>query len=186
MGHDTQRRKQLGGLLVVIVAMTAIAACTPTDTGGSTGSTTTTTAPTGLAHCPTPAAGQVRVAVVVDATGLASSTPSVVCVDVASGSTGATALVARAIRLGTALPRYNSSGLLCAIDGVPAAPACGSPTGGSFAYWSYWLGGTAWSYANVGPAGHGVVDGSVEGWRWVPSGTAVAPQTSPSFATLTS
>jgi hypothetical protein len=164
----------------------ALIGCTPTSTGGGTGSTTTTTAPADLAHCPSTGAGQVRVAVVVDATGLASSTPPVVCVAVAAGSTGATALVARAVRLGSPLPRYNSSGLLCAIDGAPAAPACGTPASSGFAYWSYWIGGSTWTYATVGPAGHGVSDGDVEGWRWVPSGTATAPGTSASFATLTS
>ena len=31
-----------------------------------------------------------------------------------------------------------------------------------------------------------VVDGSVEGWRWISSGTPVGPAASPSFAALTS
>jgi hypothetical protein len=170
----------------VIAASLLIVACTPADGGGTTGSTTTT-APANLAHCPTPAPGQVRVAVVVDTSGLAGAgTSSVVCVVVASTATGATALAARAARLGIAAPRYNASGLLCAIDGLPAAPACGSPVGNGFAYWSYWTGGPSWTYATFGPAGHGVFEGDVEGWRWVPSGTAPAPQASPSFVTLTS
>jgi len=167
-------------------ALLAVAGCMTPPAGGGTGSTTTTTTPADLAHCAAAAVGQVRVAVVVDTTGIGSSTPSVVCVVVAAGSTGATALVARAVRLGTPLARYNSSGLLCAIDGAPAAPACGTPASNGFSYWSYWLGGSAWTYATIGPASHGVFDGDVEGWRWVPSGAAAAPGTSASFAALTS
>ncbi len=173
-------------LVTATAVLVVAAACTPT-TGTGGGSTTTTTVPAGLNHCPTPGAGQVRVAVVVDTTGLTgAATPSVVCVVVQSNATGATALVARAARIGNVAPRYNSSGLLCAIDGLPAAPVCGDPVSGGFAYWSYWLGGSTWTYATIGPASHGVFDGDVEGWRWVPSGTAAAPQFSSSFAALTS
>src|SRR5882724_3157486 len=74
--------------------------------------------------CPAKGAGQVRVAIVVDARALGGA-QSVVCVVVASGSNGLTALRARATRIGTSPPRIGSSGLVCAIDDVPAAPACG-------------------------------------------------------------
>jgi hypothetical protein len=177
-------------LAAVALAATALVACTPPPSGGGSG--TTTTAPVDLRHCPTPSAGQVRVAVVVDASQLpgGAASPSVVCVVVASGSTGVAALGARATRLGTPMPRFNSSGLLCAIDGAPAAPACGVPAGGSFNYWSYWIGGGSptptWTYSNLGPASRVMTDGAVEGWRFVAGGSNVAPNASPSFASLTS
>jgi hypothetical protein len=125
------------------------------------------------------------VAIVVEFGALSGGT-SVTCVVVGPGATGVTALAARAARLGTTPPRYNSSGLLCAIDGKPVAPACGTPNGGGFDYWSYWIGGSSWTYATVGPASRAMVDGTVEGWRFVTGGNNVAPATSASFATLTS
>lgn len=162
------------------------ASCTPPGGGGG-GTTTTTAVPSNPATCPARGAGQVRVAVVVDTQELSngSSTPSVVCVVVAQGASGTAALAARAIRLGTPQPRYNQSGLLCAIDGAPAAPACGTPSGNGFLYWSYWIGGSSWTYANVGPASRGMTDGAVEGWRFIAGGAATAPNASPSFAALT-
>ena len=186
--HSAPAPRRAAWYAVVLAGLlTAVVACTPPTDGGVSGSTTPPTAPADLAHCPSPAPGQVRVAVVVDTTGLAGAgSSSVVCVVVAAGSTGATALAARATRRGVTGPRYNSSGRVCAIDGAPGAPACGSPAANGFSYWAYWIGGSTRTYATVGPAGHGVVDGSVEGWRWVPSGTAAAPAASPSFVTLTS
>jgi hypothetical protein len=175
---------------VVAAATAAVAAasCTPPPTGGGSGSTTTTAPSNDPQHCPARGAGQARVAIVVDKSQLpgGSSTPSVTCVVVAQGASGVTALAARAARLGTPAPRYNSSGLLCAIDGVPAAPACGTPSSGGFDYWSYWIGGPSWTYANIGPASRAMIDGTVEGWRFVAGGTAVAPAASSSFAALTS
>jgi hypothetical protein len=178
-------------LAALALATTALVACTPPPSGGGSG--TTTTAPTDLRHCPTRTAGQVRVAVVVDTSQLpgGAASPSVVCVVVASGSTGVAALGARAARLGTPAPRFNSSGLLCAIDGAPAAPACGVPSGGGFNYWSYWIGTTppsgvaTWMYSNVGPGSRAMADGAVEGWRFIAGGSNVAPNASPSFASLT-
>lgn len=155
--------------LPVAVSALAFSSCQPTD----------------YAKCPTRDAGQVRVAVVVDARALGSTT-SVVCVVVPSGSNGLTALRARATRLGTAPPRLSSSGLLCAIDGRPASPACGTSGPNGYEYWSYWLGGTSWQYAPVGPSTRTVQDQSVDGWRFLKGGSAVAPNTSSSFAALTS
>ncbi len=137
------------------------------------------------AKCPTRGAGQVRVAVVVDARALGSTT-SAVCVVVASDSNGLTALRARATRLGTTQPRLSSNGLVCAIDGRPAAPACGTSGPNGYEYWSYWLGGSNWQYAPVGPATRTVQDQTVDGWRFLTGGSAAPPNTSPSFATLTS
>ena len=174
--------------VLVIASTSLIAACTPPSGGGGSSSTTTTTRPASDPRtCPTPTASQVRVAVVVDSHEMSngSATPSVVCVVVASGASGVAALAARAIRLGTPVPRYDPSGLLCAIDGIPAAPACGNPSGSGFLYWSYWVGGSSWTYANVGPASRRMVDGTVEGWRFISGGAATAPGTSASFASLT-
>lgn len=136
-------------------------------------------------RCPARGSGQVRVAVVVDARALDAPT-SVTCVVVASGSSGVTALRARATRLGTAQPRFASNGLLCAIDGRPAAPACGEQGPNGYRYWSYWLGGSSWQFAPVGPAGRKVDDQTVDGWRFLNGGGATAPNTSSSFAALTS
>jgi hypothetical protein len=162
-------RRFLAGALSIVVAVPLLSACNPPD----------------YHTCPAKGAGQVRVAVVVDAPALGATT-SVVCVVVASGSTGVTALRARATRLGTAPPRFNSSGLLCAIDGRPAAPACGVQGPNGYEYWSYWLGGTAWRYASIGPAGRTVQDQGVDGWRFLKGGTATPPNTASSFAALTS
>ena len=165
------RRGRLGATMAAALVLLAVSlvACQPSDPS----------------KCPSRGSGQVRVAVVVDARSLGAST-SVVCVVVPSGSTGATALRARADRLGTPRPRYNSDGLLCAIDGRPTAPACGNAGPNGYEYWSYWLGGSSWHYATVGPAGRRVADQSVDGWRFIPGGDNVAPNRSPSFSTLTS
>ncbi|HEY5154459.1 MAG TPA: hypothetical protein VIJ47_06980, partial [Acidimicrobiales bacterium] len=37
---------------------------------------------------------------------------------------------------------------------------------GTFDYWSYWRGGTGWTYSGVG-ADRNVADGEVDGWRFV-------------------
>lgn len=157
------------GAVVLCVLVVPLSACEPPD----------------YSKCPTRGSGQVRVAVVVDARAFGSTT-SVVCVVVPSGATGVTALRARATRLGTTAPRFNSSGLLCAIDGRPAAPACGEDGPNGYEYWSYWLGGANWRFAPVGPATRTVQDQSVDGWRFLKGGEAVPPNTASSFAALTS
>jgi hypothetical protein len=93
-----------------------------------------------------------------------------VCVPAESSDSGAALLAKRAEMLGVPAPRFNSSGLLCAIDGYPS-DGCGEQTGAKYAYWSYWHGsGGAWSYSSVGPAGSRVHAKSVEGWRFQPEG----------------
>lgn len=70
-----------------------------------------------------PAEGLKRVAITVDfgeSGGVASH-----CVRTATSATGDEALAQRARDLNRPSPRYNSSGLLCAIDGKPPAPECG-------------------------------------------------------------
>jgi hypothetical protein len=69
--------------------------------------------------------------------------------------------------------RFNSVGLLCAIDGYPAS-GCGSPNGNGFQYWSYWHGGSSWTYAQTGPAFYRVSNGGVEGWRFVEGSDSAA------------
>jgi hypothetical protein len=161
--------------ILVTALITLTAACTPPP------------APTDYSTCPTPAAGEVRVAVVVDASAApgGASTPSVVCVAVPSGSTGMDALFERAERIGTAPPRLGGGGLVCAIDGEPAAPACGESGPNGFRFWGYYLGGASWGFAPVGPGGRTVTDGSVEGWSFQ-DGPGGPPATASSFAALTS
>ena len=114
------------------------------------------------------AANQVQIAVVVDfGTG---RSVSAACVGAGTRDSGAAVLAARASQLGTAPPRSNASGLICAIDGYPSE-GCGDQTGGHYAYWSYWHGdASGWTYSNVGPAGGRAQPGTVEGWRFQPAG----------------
>ena len=172
--------RRAAATFLVVALSCVVAACTSPGSGGGGG--TTTTVPT--ATCPAVGAGQIRVAVVVDGTALSSSAPKVVCVVVAAGATGVTALIARAVRIGGAAPRFESSGLLCAIDAAPLAPACGIAGPNGYEYWSYWTGGSSWSFAAQGPATHVLVDGSVEGWRFLAGGADVAPGGSSAFAQL--
>jgi hypothetical protein len=114
------------------------------------------------------AASQVHVAIVVDFDGVSSTTST--CVAVGSRDNGATVLAARARQLGQPAPQFGSSGLLCAIDGIPAH-GCGETHSGKYAYWSYFHGtGGRWSYSSIGPAGTRVNAQVVEGWRWQPNG----------------
>ncbi len=69
--------------------------------------------------------------------------------------------------------RFNSVGLLCAIDGYPAT-GCGAASSSGYQYWSYWHGGSSWTYAVTGPAGYRVSNGGVEGWRFVEGGDSAA------------
>jgi hypothetical protein len=159
--------------LVVALLLTA-SACVPPP------------APVDPATCPPAAAGTIRVAVVVDSTALpgGSPTPSVVCVGLPPGSTGMDALQARSAKLGTPPPRIGGSGLVCAIDSEPAAPACGESGPNGFSFWGYYVGGSTWGFAPVGPAGRVLSDGSVDGWSFQ-DGPGSPPATSAVFAELT-
>jgi hypothetical protein len=91
---------------------------------------------------------------------------SAVCVPVADASNGAVVLAERAKQLGKPAPRYNASGLLCAIDGLPAE-GCGQKTADGYAYWSYWHGDTnGWTYSSTGPGGWRARSTTTEGWRF--------------------
>jgi hypothetical protein len=123
------------------------------------------------------AATAVHVAVVVDA-GSAGGARAV-CVPAGTRDNGATVLAARASMLGLPQPRYNASGLLCAIDGIPQT-GCGTAHDGHYAYWAYFHGTNGnWTYNNFGPASWRVATGVVEGWRWQPDGSGLPTDPSP-------
>lgn len=119
-------------------------------------------------ECPAANPGEVGVLVVVDYGDLSDAPdPSVACVSVAEGSDGNEVLAARADQLGVPPPRYDPSGLLCAIDGRPES-GCGDRTETGFRYWSYWLGDDrGWEYASVGPGFREISADVTEGWRFV-------------------
>lgn len=125
--------------------------------------------------------GQVRVVVVVDPGAVGSA--SAACLVVPAGTTGAQALARRAAELGVSVPRYNSSGLLCAIDGHPAS-GCGDRNGGGYLYWAYFSGTSgSWVYGNFNPFTRRLVDGDIEGWRFVDGsgdGSEPPPRLAPS------
>jgi hypothetical protein len=118
------------------------------------------------------------------------------CVDVPPTDNGYQALDAFAQQEHLAAPQFdtNGSGLLCSVDGIPAAPACGQAVAGGYQFWSYWYmadGSGTWTYANrgasaeVGSAANGQ---DVEGWRFQNPGpdnaSAPAPSVSPDYANL--
>jgi hypothetical protein len=144
------------------------------------------------------AAGEVRVAVVVDfGTESGAPPPGAVCVAVEDRSNGAAVLQARARQLGTPEPRFDGSGFLCAIDGWPES-GCGERTDSGYRYWSYWKGSTdGWAYSQVGPTGSRANEAVTEGWRFLdgagtgtdtddpPRGSARAADTCAAPATTT-
>ena len=146
-------------------------------TGIAAGALLSGSAPVAAMTCPAAGDGEIRVGVVVDH---GTGAVGVTCVVLPEGSTGLDALHARARELGRSIPRQDDSGLLCAIDDVPAPPACGSPSGGGYAYWSYWIGsGSGWTYSSRGPAFRRLRDGDVEGWRFLDTGTGAGSERSP-------
>ncbi len=164
-------------LLVAAAALTlTAAACTQPPTGGTA---------TNYAHCPAATAAKVQVAVVVDN---APSSTRVVCVLVADGATGLDALNARAVRINKPAPRLDG-GLVCGIDGLPAAPECAASTPDGFRFWNYWLGGSSWTSASVGAGSRVLHQGDVDGWvfgTWDFATTFPSPPaTASSFASLT-
>lgn len=75
------------------------------------------------------------------------------------------------------------AGTVAAVSAVTmtAAPA---QAASEYRWWGYWFaspGASGWTYASVGPAGHRVDDGAVEGWRFavaVPNPSAPSPRLS--------
>jgi hypothetical protein len=131
-------------------------------------------------------AGEVSVAFVLDFGGPASD-QVVGCVAVPASDNGYDALAAFASQEHLALPTYNSSGLLCSIDDVPAT-GCGQAVPGGYIYWSYFITQRdQWSYANTG-AFATVTPDDVQGWRFQNPGaddpSAPPPRTPPAYHTL--
>jgi len=156
----------VGGVVVTVVAVALVTGAVPLPAA-------VTGPPTGLLAappaCAAPAAdGSMSVAVAVDPGGVAGMTggPATMCVTVPVGASGAEVLAARARALGRPMPRYNSAGLLCAIDGQPAT-GCGERVDGSYRYWAYFLGTGGWTYAGTGPALRRANAATLEGWRFV-------------------
>lgn len=110
----------------------------------------------------------VRIGVVVDFGVLRSAgdpaAERVTCVPVAPGRSGLELLTDAGHDY-----RLNGSGLLCAIDGLPAGNECGERTStGSYRYWAYFHGaGTSWSYSGIGPTYYRANADGVEGWHFV-------------------
>lgn len=135
------------------------------------------------ASCTEPvASGQIRVVVVVDPGEVGG--PSSACLVVPAGTTGAQALARRASEIGATAPRYNGSGLLCALDGFPGGTACGDRSSGGFQYWAYFDGASgSWVYGNFNPFSRRLADGAIEGWRFVDgagNGSDPPPRIAPS------
>ena len=169
-------RRAAASLLLAAVAIVATA-CAPASGGGSPGGGTPSA-------CDPKGPGEIHVAVVADFTAFSGPT-NVVCVTLPAGSNGVDALFERADELGATDPRFDVSGLMCAIDDLPLPPDCGASGPNGFEYWSYWVGGTDWSFAPVGPASRTLSDGDVEGWRFLPGGQSNPPSASSDFASLT-
>ncbi len=109
---------------------------------------------------------EIRVVLVVDSSDLGGGA-SATCLVVPAGTTGSQLLARRGSELGTGSPRYGSSGLLCAIDGLPAT-GCGDRNAGGFEYWAYFNGSSgSWAYGNINPFTRRLSDGDIEGWRYV-------------------
>jgi hypothetical protein len=133
------------------------------------------------------AASEVQVAFVIDFGG--SEHASVGCVKVPAGDNGYEALAAFTAQEHEQAPTYNSSGLLCSINGTPSS-GCGQEVSDGFIYWSYWEAAAGkWKYADAGAFG-AVTDGEIQGWRFQDPGKAnpsdPPPTTSPDFAALCS
>ncbi len=122
--------------------------------------------------------GEIRVVVVVDSSDLGGGA-SATCLVVPAGTTGSQLLARRSAELGTGSVRYGSSGLLCAIDGLPAA-GCGDHNAGGFDYWGYFIGRSgSWVFGNINPFTRRLSDGDIEGWRYVRGGTGSAQDPAP-------
>ena len=131
------------------------------------------------------AAGEVSVAFVLDFG--PGTTPVTGCVDVPASDNRYDALAAFASQQGLAQPTYNSSGLLCSINGIPSS-GCGQVVAGGYIYWSYFTGGQGgWTYSSTGAFGT-VTPGDVEGWRFQNPGSGrpndPPPRSSARFAAI--
>ncbi len=125
--------------------------------------------------------GEIRVVIVVDATDFGGGS-SATCLVVPTGTTGSQLLARRSAELGTGSVRYGSSGLLCAIDGMPAT-GCGDQNAGGYDYWGYFnVPSGSWVYGNINPFTRRLSDGDIEGWRYVRGGKGSAQDPPPRIA----
>jgi hypothetical protein len=125
--------------------------------------------------------GEIRVVIVVDAVDFGGGS-SATCLVVPTGTTGSQLLARRSAELGTGSARYGSSGLLCAIDGMPAT-GCGDHNAGGFDYWGYFSAPSgSWAYGNINPFTRRLSDGDIEGWRYVRGGKGSAQDPPPRIA----
>jgi hypothetical protein len=164
--HAARRGLVAGAVVLVVLAVSVLSGSAPVRAlaGG------------GCASAATP-----HVGLVIDfgsGTGAPGPSPQTFCEPFTSNMTGADLLAAA---VGSDNLRWASSGLLCAIESYPAPPACGTRVGNTYQYWSYWHGGTAWTYANVGPAADRLTAGAVEGWHFVVA-SASSSNSPPDFA----
>jgi hypothetical protein len=113
---------------------------------------------------------------VTDAGTVPHSTPQAKCVTFGGTESGSQLLV----DAGHVLSFDPRSGLLCSIDGYPAS-GCGKATSAGYEYWSYWHGGSKWTYATSGPDTTYVKSGGVEGWRFV-SGSDSSNERAPRYS----
>jgi hypothetical protein len=127
--------------------------------------------------------GQIRVVMVVDPGDSGPRAPMATCLVVAAGTSGSKILAQRAAELGLPAPRYAGSGLLCGLDGFPAA-TCPVNNGDSYDFWAYFNGsGGAWSFGHDNPFVRRMVDGEIMGWRYTTGsneGNAQQPRIAPS------
>ena len=157
------------------LVMSAAATATLAPLGMAAASATVPNAVARVPCADAAAAGDVTVAFVIDFSGAAGAPGDGIveaCVAVPSNDNDSEALSAVATEEGFAVPRFNDSGLLCAIGGVPVS-GCGQQVKGGYDYWSYWQGSpSGWTYANTGPAENQVDSAVVQGWRWEDPGAA--------------
>jgi hypothetical protein len=146
------RAARVGGFVgALVVGLAAAASASP----GAFWSPLTAT---GCAVASSPHAGLVvDFGTVTDAGTAPHPTPQTACVSFGGAETGSQLL----LDAGHALSFDPRSGLLCRIDGYPSG-GCDLKT-----YWSYWHGGSKWTYSSVGPDTYRVPADGVEGWRFV-------------------
>ena len=137
------------------------------------------TDPASASSCSGPISeGEIRVVLVVDSSDLGGSS-SATCLVVPAGTNGLQLLARRGTELGTGSPRYGSSGLLCAIDSLPA-DKCGEQNSDGFSYWAYFFdNGGKWAYGSNNPFSKRLTDGAIEGWRFVVGGCGCGLDPSP-------
>lgn len=153
---------------VIVASAAGLSAVPAAGADSRTSGATAGATATATRGCDPAPNGEIAVFIVVDfGESAPGDTPEPACVVVPDGATGTDVLEERARLLGTPPPRYNASGLLCAIDGRPDS-GCGARDGDRYLYWSYWQGTReGWDYADIGPSSLTVSATRAEGWHFV-------------------